>query len=182
MKTCIQFVLFTVTIAFFAALSTAYAQERGNDEPRVSPNASVSQIIGTTAVSITYGRPSVNDREIFGGLVPYDEVWRAGANEATTITFSDDVTIEGEVLSAGTYGLFVIPRENDEWTIIFNNVPDQWGSFNYSSNDDALRVSVSPETAAHVEQYMIYFEGINEESGKAVLHWGSTKASFEIEA
>lgn len=181
MKMSFQFLL-TVAIVFFTVLSTANAQERGNDEPRVSPNASVSQTIGTTVVSFTYGRPSVNEREVFGALVPYDEVWRAGANEATTITFSDDVTIEGESLSAGTYGLFVIPTENDDWTIILNNTPEQWGAFDYNSDDNALRVSVSPETAAPMEQYMIYFEAVHEGSGKAVLHWSTMKVSFEIEA
>ena len=85
------------------ATAPATAQERGNEEPRTSPNAAVSQPIGTTEVRLTYGRPQVNGRTIFGGLVPYDEVWRTGANEDTTISVSSDVTVEGEPLPAGTY-------------------------------------------------------------------------------
>ncbi len=156
------------------------AQERDNSEARTSPNASVSQTIGTVQVSITYGRPSVRDREIYGGLVPYGEVWRTGANEATTISFSEDVVIEGEPLEAGTYGLFTIPGEN-EWVVIFNNVSTQWGAFDYDSDEDALRVTVAPEEGEHREQLMFFFEDVTEASGRAVLHWAELRIPFAIE-
>ena len=153
---------------------------RANDEARVSPNAGVMQTIGTTMVHIMYGRPSVNDREIFGGLVPYDEVWRTGANEATTITFSGDVTIEGQPLAAGTYGLFTLPTA-DSWTFIFNNTADQWGAFDYDSAEDALRVTVQPTNEFPVEQMAFWFDEVSATSAKAVLGWAGTMAAFEIE-
>lgn len=162
------------------SLHTVQAQERANKKPRVSPNAAVSQTIGTTTVTITYGRPSVKGRQVFGGLEPYGEVWRTGANEATTITFSNDVLIEGEPLEAGTYGLFTVPGK-EEWVVIFNNVPNQWGAFDYNSGEDALRVRVEPEQAPKMEQLMFYFEDITQESGTAVVHWADVKVPFTIE-
>lgn len=168
-----------VVLAVLCVCELGMAQERGNEEPRVSPNASVSQTIGTTEVTITYGRPGVNDRNIFGDLVPFNEVWRTGANEATTITFSDDVMIEGEELSAGTYGLFTIPGE-ETWTVVFNNVPTQWGAFDYTSEEDALRVEVEPEEASPMEQMIFYFEDVTEESGTVVLHWDDVRIPFTV--
>lgn len=172
--------LFGLVIVCF--LSTpADAQFRSNEDARVSPNATVSQTIGTTQITITYGRPSVKGRQVFGGLEPFGEVWRTGANEATTITFSRSVVIEGDTLSAGTYGLFTIPPKEGEWTVIFNNVPNQWGAFNYDSEKDALRVKVSPEEAAHMEQMMFYFEEVTDTSAECVLHWSDVKVPFTIE-
>ncbi|MDX1438871.1 MAG: DUF2911 domain-containing protein [Rubricoccaceae bacterium] len=153
---------------------------RGNDEPRVSPNAAVMQTIGTTNVVITYGRPSVNDREIFGGLVPYNEVWRTGANEATTITFSDNVTVEGQPLDAGTYGLFTIPTEST-WTIIFNATAEQWGAFNYDASQDVLRVEVEPTHEFHIEQMGFWFDNVTTTSATAVLGWADVMVGFDIE-
>ena len=158
-----------------------FAQERGNEEARASPNAAVSQTIGTTEVRITYGRPSVNDRTIFAadGLVPYGEVWRTGANEATTISFSSDVMIQGESLSAGTYSLYTIPGE-DTWTIIFNNTANQWGT-NYDDGQDALRVEAEAESGAAREMMMFYFEDVTDSSGTCVLHWADVRVPFEIQ-
>ncbi len=158
----------------------AIAQERGNDEARVSPNAAVSQTIGTTEVRITYGRPSVNDRTIFAadGLVPYGDVWRTGANEATTISFSSDVTVQGESLSAGTYSLYTIPGE-ESWTIIFNENANQWGT-EYDESGDVLRVEATPESAPQREMMMFYFTDISDTSGTCVLHWDETRVPFEI--
>lgn len=118
------------------------AQERSNEEARVSPNASVSQTIGTTEITITYGRPAVNGRQVFGGLEQFGEVWRTGANESTAITFSDDVEVEGESIEAGTYSLYSIPGE-EEWTIILNSKLS-WGT-QYDPNEDVTRVKVTPE-------------------------------------
>jgi len=166
---------------FVAAASPALAQERGNEETRASPNAAVSQTIGTTEVRLTYGRPSMEGRTIFAeeGLVPYGEVWRTGANEATTISFSSDVTIEGEPLSAGTYSLYTIPGP-DTWTLIFNNVANQWGT-NYNESKDALRVEVSSESGPQVEMMMFYFEGVTDTAGTCVLHWADVRVPFEIQ-
>lgn len=157
----------------------AQAQERGNDEARSSPNATVSQTIGTTQVTITYGRPKVKGRTIFGDLVPYDTVWRTGANEATTITFSDDVTVNGEPLDAGTYSLFTIPQQ-ERWTIIFNSVADQWGAYNYDDNEDVLRISASPETAGMHEMLTFVFEDVNDGTGTCVMRWAEMEVAFEI--
>lgn len=157
----------------------ATAQERANEEPRVSPNAAVSQTIGTTVVRITYGRPQVKGREIYGGLVPYDEVWRTGANEATTFSVSSDVTIEGEPLSEGTYSLYTIPGQ-DSWTLIFNNVANQWGT-EYDEGEDALRVEVTPESAPHREMQTFLFENVTDTEGTCVLHWAEVRVPFEIQ-
>ena len=166
-------------LLFFTFMSTsALAQERGNQEARVSPNASVSQTIGTTEVSITYGRPSVNERTIFGGLVSYNSVWRTGANESTAITFSDAVTIEGKKVEAGTYSLYTVPGEK-EWTIIINSKLS-WGT-QYDKSKDVLRAKVKPEEGRMVEQFMIYFEDITDSSAECVLHWDKTKVPFTIE-
>lgn len=159
--------------------TSAAAQERGSDEARVSPNASVSQTIGTTSVTINYGRPGIKGREVFGGsLAPFGEVWRTGANESTTITFSDDVTVEGEELAAGTYSLYSIPGE-DQWTIIFNT-KISWGT-EYDEGQDVLRVQTEPETAEATEQLLFYFEDVSETSGTAVIRWDDVKVPFTIE-
>ncbi len=155
----------------------ANAQERGNEESRVSPNATVSQTIGTTEILVTYGRPGVRDRDIFGGLVAFGEVWRTGANESTALVLSDDVMIEGEEVSAGTYSIYTIPGE-DEWTLIINEQLS-WGT-QYDESMDYARVTVDPEESFFVEQFMIYFEDVTENSGELVLHWDNTKVPVTI--
>jgi hypothetical protein len=153
--------------------------ERENTVPRVSPNAVVGQTIGVTEVRITYGRPGVRGRTIFGDLVPFGEVWRTGANEATAISFSSPVRIEGKSLDAGTYGLFTIPGQ-DRWTIIFNNEPEQWGAYNYDSSKDTLRVEVEPESAPTQEMMTFSFENTTDTTATCVLHWAETRVPFEI--
>ena len=170
----------SIVLLAFVSAAPAAAQERGNEEPRTSPNAAVSQTIGTTEVRLTYGRPQVNDRTIFGGLVSYDEVWRTGANEATTFSVSSDVTIEGEPLSAGTYSLYTIPGP-DTWTIIFNNVANQWGT-NYDQSEDALRVEVDADTAPHQHEMMTFvFEEVTDTTGTCVLYWADVRVPFDIQ-
>jgi len=159
----------------------ATAQERANEEVRASPNAAVAQTIGMTDVMVTYGRPSVRDRDIFGDLVPYDAIWRTGANEATTISFSDDVMIEGESLAAGTYSLYTIPGE-DEWTVIFNSVAEQWGAYDYDEGNDVLRVMASPEASAFSELMTFSFDTVNDNEGTLVLHWDETAVPLTISA
>ena len=106
--------------------------------------------IGVTEITIDYGRPSVNDREIWGSLVPYNEIWRAGANENTVFTTSTDITVNGKPLAAGSYGLHMIPTEGD-WTLIFNADHHAWGSYFYDESRDVLRVTTSPTTGPHTE-------------------------------
>lgn len=170
-----------LSIALCTALFSVFelnAQERTTDRVWASPNAAVSQTIGLTEVSLTYGRPSVRDRAIFGGLVPLNQVWRTGANESTAITFSDDVLFEGEHIEAGTYSLYTIPGE-DSWTIIINNKLS-WGT-EYDESEDLLRVEVDAEKSHFMEQMMIYFENISEDSGDLIIHWDETKVAVQIE-
>jgi hypothetical protein len=159
-------------------VSELNAQERGNQQARTSPNASVSQTIGTTVVELAYGRPSVNERQIFGSLVPLGQVWRTGANEATSVTFSDDVLLEGNPVEAGTYSLYTEPGE-DEWTIIINNNIN-WGT-RYDESADVLRFSVTPVKASFVEQMMIYFEDVTSSTANLVIHWDVVKVPIEIQ-
>lgn len=157
----------------------ADAQERDRELPRLSPSAATSQVIGVTEVMITYGRPAVRERTIFGELVPYGEVWRTGADEATTISFSDDVEIEGEHVEEGIYALFTIPGE-DEWSIILNEQPEQWGAYQYDEDGDVLNVSATPEPAEHQERLTFYFEDIDRTSGTLVLHWADVRVPIDL--
>jgi len=176
MKQPLFYTALLLFVLLFAVESSA--QERTTDRVLASPNASVSQTIGLTKVSLTYGRPSVRDREIFGGLVPFNRVWRTGANESTAITFTDDLLIEGERVEAGTYSLYTIPGE-ETWTIIINDKLS-WGT-QYDENEDVLRVEVDAEESHFMERLMIYFENVTEESGDLVLHWDETKVNVQIE-
>ncbi len=174
-----KYALFPVVVLTTLLALPALAQ-RGMDKPRVSPNASVSQTIGVTEVTISYGRPGVKGRTIWGELVPYGEVWRTGANEATTISFSQDVTIEGEPLPAGTYALFTIPKEG-EWTIVFNKTAQQWGAFNYEAKQDALRVKVKPQPTSPQEWMSFSFEELTANGATVVLRWEKLAVPFKIQ-
>lgn len=167
--------------AVFLALlaAPASAQERANDEARASPNAVVGQTVGTTDVLVTYGRPSARGRAVFGDLVPYGAVWRTGANEATTISFSDDVTVEGQPLAAGTYSLFTIPSDG-EWTVIFNETANQWGAFRYDDGADALRVMVAPVDIQMQEQFLIAFSDVTADAAVMHLHWDTVGVPVRI--
>ena len=159
---------------------------RANDAPRPSPNAHVMQTIGTTNVMVHYGRPAVKGRTIFASgedaLVPFGQVWRTGANEASTITFTEPVTVGGEPLAAGTYALFTIPDE-DEWTVIFNRTAEQWGAFNYDDSQDVLRVTATPAMGNPVqEQFLITFENVTDTSADMVLAWDEVRVPVKISA
>src|ERR1700731_4979103 len=126
-----------------ASLSLCHAQTVMLDLPRPSQHAVVTQRIGITDITVNYHRPLANGRQIWGKVAPYGQVWRAGANENTTIAFSDPVTIDGQPLDKGTYGLHMIPGEN-QWTVIFSKNATAWGSFTYKKEQDAMRVNVKP--------------------------------------
>lgn len=162
--------------------------------PRESPPASVTQTVGVTDITVKYHRPNVKDRKIwgcqttdivpkpgalYGCLVPNGQVWRAGANDATTITFNTPVTIEGSPLPRGTYGLFMIPGET-EWTIIFSKRPNQWGSFTYNEAEDALRVKVKPQTAEYQEQLVYDFPTVTNDKAEISLRWEKMKVVFNV--
>lgn len=148
--------------------------------PRVSPQSTVSQVVGVSEISISYSRPSVREGTIWGELVPFDEVWPTGANEASTVTFSDDVKVEGKELDAGTYALFTIPGK-DEWVVAFNKVAEQWGASNYDSTQDALRIVVKPREAPHQETFQIGFPEVGIDTALVGLHWGSLEIRFSVQ-
>lgn len=148
--------------------------------PRISPKATVSQTVGLADVEVTYHRPSVKGREVFGELEPWGEVWRTGANEATTITIEHDAKIEGKPLPAGTYALFTIPREEGKWTVIFNREAEQWGAFQYNQEEDALRVDVAPQTVHHHELFTIAFTEVTADSAVLNLVWDETRVPVEL--
>jgi len=147
--------------------------------PRLSQRGTVSQRLGLTDITITYHRPEVGGREIWGKTVPYGKVWRAGANENTTITFTDDVSIEGKTLAAGTYGLHTIP-DKDQWTIIFSKNATSWGSFSYDEKEDALRVTAKPQAADFREALTYTFEEVKPDSAAATLRWEKLAVPFHI--
>lgn len=183
--------VFTVLCALCLAGGTLWAQNL--TQPRQSPRASVMQQIGLTQISIDYHRPAVRGRQIYGSLVPYGMSpgaafgsgnpfpWRAGANDNTTITFSTDVTVEGTKLSAGTYGLHMIPAESGEWTVIFSNDHQSWGSFFYNEANDAARVKVMPEKAAATEWLSYSFENLTNNSAEVVLRWAELMVPIQVQ-
>ena len=147
--------------------------------PRVSQGAKVTQVIGLSEVTIFYHRPGVKGREIWGGLLPYGEFWRAGANEPTLFTFSDDVTIEGKKLAAGTYRFGIIP-ERKEWTVIFNSETKNWGTV-HEPQYDTLKFAVTPETGPNEEWLSYSFTDLTPSSARVVLAWEKLRIGFKIE-
>jgi hypothetical protein len=193
---------FAVLLVLFGAL-IASAQIRA---PRPSQKASVMQTIGVTDVTITYSRPGVKGRTIWGDplpeqagtkgeatlddqnvrpkgapIVPWGHAWRTGANEATQFVVTDDVFINGQKLPAGSYSLHTIPTK-DEFTIIFNSVANQWGSFGYDSAKDTLRVKVKPEWGEHSKEWLEYWiDPINDNSAQVNIRWEKVRVPFIVE-
>src|SRR5215813_2137976 len=164
-------------VVFLFSTANANAQFKNGSQPielnlpRLSQHAVVTQRIGLTDVTINYHSPLVGGRKIWGtNVAPYDKVWRAGANENTTITFADDVAIEGKPLAAGTYGLHTIP-DKDQWTIIFSKNSTSWGSFSYDEKEDALRVTVKPHVAESFDVLTYVFDDVKPDSAAATLRW-----------
>jgi hypothetical protein len=149
--------------------------------PRISQGAKVTQVIGLSEVTIFYHRPGVKGREIWGPgkLLPYDSIWRAGANEPTLFTFSDPVTIERKTLPAGTYRFLTIPGST-EWTVIFNSEVKNWGT-DYEPKYDMLRFKVNPEVGPHEEWLSFSFTALTPSSARAVLAWEKVRIGFKIE-
>lgn len=170
MKTLILAVL----VAAFT-INTGNAQD--DKSKRKSPPAEATATIGGgIEVTVNYSKPSVKGRTLWGDLVPYGKVWRTGANEATTISFSKDVKVGDKNIGAGTYSLFMIPGK-DSWTVIINEEAEQWGAYKYDSAKDAARTSVEPsETKKSMEQ-LTFTVGSD---GKVTMHWGTTMVSFMV--
>ncbi|MGB3546098.1 MAG: DUF2911 domain-containing protein [Saprospiraceae bacterium] len=140
-----------------------------------SPRRKMQAELAGSKVMVDYGSPSMNKRELYGKLVPYGQVWRSGANEATTVTFDKDVLVEGKMLKAGTYALFTIP-EQDEWTVIFSKTAEQWGAYKYDMKDDALRVKVKPRAAAKSTEQLYYGAAKDELN----LNWGDKVVPIKV--
>jgi hypothetical protein len=166
-------------LSTFSHAQTATGETLMLNLPRASQHALVSQRIGITDITINYHRPLVNGRQIFGKVVPYGEVWRAGANENTTIKFSDPVTIEGHALDKGIYGLHMIPGEN-EWTVIFSKTSTAWGSFSYKQDEDALRVTVKPQASEFQDALAYDFDNVKPDSALVTLRWDKVAVPFKV--
>ena len=176
--------LLVLTASVLLAANLSHAQTATGETvmltlPRASQHARVTQRIGITDITVNYHRPLVNGRQIWGKIVPYGEVWRAGANENTTITFSDPVTIEGQPLDKGTYGLHMIPGEN-QWTVIFSKNSTSWGSFTYKQDDDALRVTVKPQAAEFHEALAYDFDDVKPDSTLVTMRWDTVAVPFRV--
>jgi hypothetical protein len=168
-----------LTLTALAIATSAFAQQQIR-APRPSPSASLTQTVGITDVTIKYSRPGVKGRQIWGALVPYDKVWRAGANEATTISFSDDVWINGQKLTKGTYSFHATPGR-DQWTLHFNSVADQWGSYSYDAAKDVVTVKATPETAPHQEWMGFEVQDLSTDTAKIALRWEKISVPFTVD-
>lgn len=160
---------------FIGLLLIGATQSFAQGEKRKSPAMKAEGKIGATEVMINYSSPSVKGREIYGDLVPFDKVWRAGANEATTVQFSKDVMVNGKKLAAGTYAFFVTPSEEGEWMISFNKEAKQWGAYKHDKSKDALVVGAKTKKIKSVEKLTYGIDG-----SMIYLDWSTTRLMFEV--
>jgi hypothetical protein len=149
------------------------------DDVKPSQSGSVRQEVANTQIEVTYDRPVARGRDLFGGIVPFGEIWNPGANDATAVSFSRDVTINGNPLPAGKYSLWAIPDPN-RWTVIFNRQADVYHEPYPGEADDALRLMASPRRGAHMETLAFYFAAVEKKDAELRLHWGETYVPFSI--
>src|SRR5437660_11576914 len=168
-----------LSVAGVCRAQTATGETLMLNLPRASQHAVVTQRIGITDITVNYHRPMANGRQVWGKLVPYGQVWRAGANENTTIRFTDPVTIEGQALDKGTYGLHMIPGEN-EWTVIFSKDSTAWGSFTYKQEQDALRVKVRAQAAEMHDALAYDFDDVKSDSAVVTMRWEKVAVPFKV--
>jgi tetratricopeptide (TPR) repeat protein len=172
----IYFYMAAVLIA--CASQNSYAQSL--KVPQLSSSQTITQELGLGKVTLIYSRPNVKGRKIFGAMEPYGTVWRTGANAATIIQFTDDVTIEGNKVPAGEYGLFSIPDKN-EWTVILNKTAHQWGAYTYKQSDDILRFKVKTINHADpLETLTMQFNNVDQTKCELELRWENLSFSFHI--
>ena len=177
MRNLLSSCVLTAAVLSWLAPSIARAQP---DLPRPSPNAKVSQFIGLTEITVEYSSPAVKGRKIWGEVVPYDQMWRTGANQATKITFGRDTTFGGQLVPAGTYALFTIPTKA-AWTVILNKKPDQSGTgSDYKSALDLLRFQVQPKAAPMRERMTFLFSDFSDDRGSLDLEWEKLRVSIPI--
>ena len=172
--------LLLTTITLFLLCANLPDELIAQEIPRKSPNAIVEQRVGLTDITIAYCRPAMMDRPIWGNVVPHGEIWRTGDNEATTISFTDDVTIQNKIVPAGMYSLYSIPHEK-VWIIILNKKTGLQGTEGYNEKEDLLRIKAKPEDANFSERMTFGFENIEFGSADLVLNWGKLKVAFEIQ-
>lgn len=181
--------LTTVTSVFTQCTEkkTLYSEDKTNhykieetkaDKP--SPFMILTGDIDGVEVNMTYGSPSVRGRVVWGDLVPFDSVWRTGANEATTIEFKKDVLIDGNELKAGKYGLFTLPKDKDNWTIIFNSIWDQWGAYDYEASKDVFRINVQSKTIDNQKERLNFL--LNQSTNTIAFQWDSLQVGFKVTA
>jgi hypothetical protein len=175
-KTTIAF----ITCTFLLAAGYTFAQNQNLETPRPSPNATVTQTVGVTHISIDYSSPGVKDRKIWGELVPFGEVWRTGANEVTSITFDDAVKINGNELSAGTYGIHTIPGET-EWQIIFSGDTEVDAGSQFDEKKEVLRLNATPVEASFLERMTFIFTNSTNDKTTVNLLWENLEVSFDIQ-
>ena len=169
-----------VTGVLFSASSLQAQEAKKIEFPQASPLASIKERVGVTDVSVEYSRPSVRERKIFGGLVPYGQVWRTGANAATKITFATDVKVGGTAVPAGSYALFTIPGEA-EWTVILSRQANAWGSFSYDPAEDLLRVKVTPVKSDFHERLVYTLDDPGQGTVMATLRWDTLAVPIAIQ-
>jgi hypothetical protein len=163
-----------------AAKSDKTKMTAAKKDERPSPPKTTTATVGDLSITINYSQPGVKGRKIFGELVPFGKIWRTGANEATTVEVSRDCKVGGSFLKAGKYALFTIPGA-DEWTIIFNTVPDQWGAYKYDESKDALRFKVKPQQSKELTEKLEF--SINSDktgNGTVTLKWENTSVTWEM--
>lgn len=172
---------FFVSICGLMSVTTLLAQTPKIEFPAASPACTLKQRVGLTDIEVDYSRPGVKDRIIFGGMVPFGQVWRTGANSATKVIFSTPVKLNGTEIPAGTYALFTIPGE-DEWTIIINKGAEQWGAFQYDEKADVARFKATPMTLGRsIDAFTIEFNQIRDESAYLNLVWDKTVVPIKLE-
>ena len=168
--------LLSTTLAFAVLIgNSALAQEL----PQPSPAAKIEQRVGLTDLTVTYSRPSVKDRDIYGKLVPFDQVWRTGANAATTFETTDAIMIDGKKLDAGKYTVYTTPGKTS-WSVMFNKKQEGWGPADYDKSMDAVVVNVTPVKAEHMENVYIGFDQVVNEKAMMVIHWEKMKVHVPI--
>ncbi len=170
-----------MTLLAFCAVSPLAAAGTPDTPPRKSPAAQTHETVGYTQIAVYYSRPSVRERTIWGALVPWDKIWRAGANEATRITFSRDVVVAGQPLAAGAYSFFVIPSEKGDWIAVFNGEAYQWGHFKYDASKDVLRLPIKTETVPFQEELSYGFRSTDAASTTLRLVWADRVLPMRIE-
>ena len=171
--------LAALALALTPAVFAAPAAAQSIELPRPSPSGKVTQTVGLTDITIEYSSPAVKGRTIFGGVVPWDELWRTGANAATKVTFSKEVTIESTKVPAGSYSLFTIPGKA-AWTVILNKNANQGGTREYKKELDVLRLSVAPKAIARRERLAFLVADFGDEAANLDLEWDTTRISIPL--